>query len=210
MALPKTETFTDSNFVALETHDAGWTQVGGGTPKVDIYNNGARLDTASYQVVGARWTGDTFNADQSSEATVKSIAAGASIRTGVFVRGSGTGTGFTGYVAWVYSVDSKLYVYEFDGITNGGAGGANLSGALNTIVANDVIKIWAEGSNIHASVNGTECTGSPWTSSDISGTSTSPGFIVSDYGTPQIDDWTGDNFGAGGGSAKPAYYYAQS
>lgn len=191
MALPKTEAFTGTGVNPLP---AGWAQVSGTAESADIFNDGARKDTVSTNLVGARWTTDTFAADQSAQITFKNFGGSGenAVSHAVFVRGSGSGATFNAYAAWRYAVDGKLYVYR---CTNNLAPNVSIAGPLNTLVSGDVVKIWAVGSAIHASVNGTECAGSPWTDATISGASSSPGFLVSAYDAPSLDDWTGDVIG---------------
>src|SRR5262249_55310469 len=78
----------------------------------------------------------------------------------------------------------------------------SIANAIQTINAGDVVKIWVSGSSIHISVNGSECAGSPWTDTNIAGSSTSPGFMMSDFAKPILDDCTVDNF-----SGTPATTY---
>lgn len=67
MALPKTETFTNSNGTPLSTHDANWALVSGGQTITN--NNMSPAGGTGTTENCHRWTGDTFAATHYAKAT---------------------------------------------------------------------------------------------------------------------------------------------
>ncbi len=179
------ETFTDTNGVALATHNSSWaTVVGNFAINTNaVYSNSADADTL------ARWGAGSFNANQFAEITIKAVTSGAGIGVAVRINGNNA------YSAYTDSQASKIYEW-----TNGSA---NLlyTGAAYTV--NDVLRLEVTGTSITLKKNGTTLT----TVTDSSISTGSPGLSgFSNNSLTRGDDWTAGSFsdtGGGGGGASP-------
>ncbi len=139
MALPFTDTFTNSDGTALSTHDAGWDVT---LNAWEINSN--RADTSSGtggEASLARWTTDTPTDDQLSNVTLNVDGTGA-IEVGGCVRMSADGDGY-GYTT-AQNGDSYLERYDNGAVTN---------------LANPAIGARSNGDEIGADAQGTSIRG---------------------------------------------------
>jgi hypothetical protein len=187
MALPASADFTGTGGTAIRTL-TNWDGAGSGVNAgaCSIQTNTAKATVGS--AVGIDWwTGDTFNADQKSSATVTSLASGTYI--GVAVRCSGTdgGSNCSGYIFYSDSADG-CYLEKY----NAGAY-TGLAGPGTVFAVNDVIEISVSGTSIVGKVNGV----TRLTATDSALTSGAAGICAYGNSTSALDNWSGDNLGAG-------------
>lgn len=187
MALPKTETFTNSDGTALTTHNASYSNVQGAFA---INTNACYSNTAATETC-VRWNGDTFNNDQYSFGTIKALITSTYI--GVGIRASAAAITWYGY----YSdggFDRTLYKMIANSFT--------ALGQATAAAANDLLRIEATGTAILAKRNGTNEFGGAVTDSSIaSGYGGIVGY-ASNSGS-RIDDAEFGNLGAVAASLPP-------
>ncbi len=177
MALPATDSFTNSNGTQLNSHNANWTEYNG----FDIQSNAAHPDISADEAA-ANWTGDTFDNDQYSEGTITSLASGTYV--GVLVRSNSSSTYYG------YYTDSGDAAYLFKMV----AGSWTELGSGGVLSATDTMRLEANGTTLTPKVNGS-------LDSDV-GAQTDSAISSGDAGvtgynndSSYIDDWTGDNLG---------------
>ena len=183
MALPFTDTFTDTDEVALATHNAGWTV---DTGAIVIRSNTARGNAsgASY----ARWTTDLPSNDQSAEGVWAGTNSNGSISSAIMTRLSSSQNG---YYYWVTGAASRLYRLNAGSATQLSAGGSVSNGAT--------IKLSSEGTTHTCLLNGST-TGAPSAQVDATHASGYGGLRLFNVGdSASIDSVTYDNIGGGGG-----------
>lgn len=184
----RTDAFTDSDSTRLNTHDANWNEFN----TMEIQSNAACGGAASENT--AAWTGDSWEADQSSKATIN--LGGTSPFAGVTVRDDGNGNCYGVYCTTSAGIVFKLTATSWSSLVSVGA-------------------LWADGEEIKLSVSGVGATvtlrwyvdgvedagNSPY--EDTSGTrhlSGAPGVCSDGNGsTNSVDDWTGDPLAAATG-----------
>lgn len=182
MALPATDAFTNTTNTHLSDHSASWTN---NTGEIEIHDNTARGDNNNANSL-YHWSGDTFDGDHYSEATCAIISASGGNRGGVACRIPSTA--FTCYAFPGNSVNSTLYKYVAGSETTLESGGA-------AFTISDLIYIEASGTTIDAKINSVSEWGGT-TDSSLSGGSA--GINIRDnHINVRLDDWTGDNLGAG-------------
>jgi hypothetical protein len=187
MALPATDSFTNSNGTQLETHDSSWTINNQG---FDIQSNACAGDAWAYSM--AHWNADSFDDDQYSEAVIDSQ------------NGSG-GIGVSGRVA--AAAETAYCYYEQAGykkVSRVTAGSRQILASDNsTFSISDVIRIECDSTTITPVLNGSTDT-DLGAQTDSSITSGSAGvYATSDYTDERIDDWEGGNLGAAAGISIP-------
>jgi hypothetical protein len=100
-----------------------WTESEDTTSNISINSSALRLNTSSSSSIGIAYHNDPIGDDQLIRArwSSKSWAAGANVtaRFGVFVRGSGTASDFTGYAAYVSNGVLVLAKFAAEGIQSG-------------------------------------------------------------------------------------------
>lgn len=181
MALPATDSFTDTDGVQLTTHSSNWSLVRG---EFDIYSNKLRADDTNASFSAARWNADTFDNNQYSQISLTDDATGGH-QIGVSARCSSTAVTFytftssgqTGYFALLrVIVDSSQ---------------TNLASGTN-ITATSVMRITADGSTITCYDDGAQ-------NIQVTDSSIASGYAgVSHYtsgtaGRPLVDNWEGGN-----------------
>ncbi len=185
MSLPASDVFTGADGTALTTYSANWTLNYG---NFAIYSNGLRANGGDANTDAcAHWNADAFNNDQYSQ--VNLVALGASF-IGVSCRAAASAATFYGFVVAQTADTTYLSKYVAGTGTSLGTG----SGA--GLVANDLLRIEANGTSIVAKVNGATHIG-PTTDSSI--TSGSAGVSGNGTGTTaRLDNWEGGNLGGSG------------
>jgi len=182
MALPATDSFTDSNGTQLTAHSSDWTLNSG---DFDIQSNACAPDAGGE--LGAHWNADVFDDDQYAEGEIKAVAANRAI--GVACRCATNAS--ENYYGW-YSTSSNSYVFKVvaDSWTSLGSGSA--------FSASDVIRLEVSGTTLTPMVGGVE-EDPPGAQTDATFESGSAG--VSGYNDSvdaRIDDWEGGDLGGGG------------
>jgi hypothetical protein len=178
-ALPATDAFTNTDGVALSTHNANWTYDGG---SFAISSNTAIPSTAGFDF--ARWTGDTFAADQYSQGVAGALLG--SNHMGLAVRMNTSG-GLNSYFAIWTSGGTTLR--------------KNVAGNVNTLAtvatnpsAGDVMRIEVSGTSVVLKKNGVAFLG-PVTDSNIA--TGTPGLAGYGASSPtNLDDWEAGNLGS--------------
>lgn len=195
MALPKTETFTDSDATLLDAHDANWVFVDDGGPfdsEWTITSNSAYSSKSAQ--AQCWWAGDTFDDDQYAEAEVVAIDDSVTGQFGVCCRSDTGGTTRT------------YYFFTFRNF----AGGSQILGKVvagtetvldstsGDLSVNDIIRIEAEGTTIRALVNDSEIL----SVTDSSISSGAAGLAATNMTVTgnRLDNWEGGNLG---GAAAP-------
>lgn len=117
MALPATDTFTGANGTALPTYSANWANNTGAF----VINTNAVAPNGAAAECGARWTADSFNANQYSQATLSAKQGTSSFEVGVGVRHAAAAT-------------ATYYGYYQDGL-NAGACFKNVAGTWTQLGA---------------------------------------------------------------------------
>ena len=138
MALPFSDSMTDTNGTNITTHDSGYTVLEGAC---DIQSNTAQGNAAGYNFIA--WTADTFEDDQSSEAIIDFDVEDAAIATGPSVR---LATGTDGYS--YTSTGATTGLYRFDNTSGTALGGAGSSWADT-----DEVRLEMVGSAVEAFLN---------------------------------------------------------
>jgi hypothetical protein len=192
------DSFTNTDNVALATHNANWTVNAGAFV---IKSNGIVANTSLAGSL-ARYAG-TWAADQWSEVTLQDPTGGGTIGAAVRASTSGAYTGYTADAGKV-GADDKLYVSKYVGGTYTDLRTQNL-----TYSTNDRLRIQVSGSSpatikiyLNDSQVGTDITDS---SSPIA--SGSPG--ISGYDNAQNNiglAWSAEDTGGGATAAIAAYY----
>lgn len=194
LALPATDTFTAASDQALTTYSANWT-----------YNNGtftvvASTDTAIPATSGdnmARWTADSFSADQYSQCT---IAVAGDNDSGVAVRCGASG--LNGYSWSANFNNSYLAKYVSGTWTQLGSNGA-------AVVNGDTLRLEVSSTTLTPKKNGSTLN-PPGPQTDNSHGSGEAGIYgyVGTNAESTIDNWEGGNIG-GAATTNPWYAYAQ-
>jgi hypothetical protein len=188
-ALPATDAFTDSDDVALATHNANWTVNANG---FFIYSNSLRPQL-NVQWSVAHWDGDAFADNQYAQAKIAYMAESQG-RCGPAVRMSHAGV--TGYCTnWKSESGGVLYLGRLDSGT-----WTTLGSYTGTLSIGDVILLEVAGTSITVKQNGTLRIG-PTTDNQIS--SGSAGILGYDETNnvtqvTRMDDWEGGNITAAG------------
>jgi hypothetical protein len=198
LALPATDAFTRTD---ADNLGANWTNWAGDTStsagRFSVVSNEASSGS-NMTFGGSYWNADSFNNNQSSEATVSTAPSGTGYH-GVMVRATGsTSLDFNGY--GFLCNDSLGRIEEFN---NSVDTPSTLQGSLSTCADGDVIKITVEGTTIKAFVNGVQ-TGSNQTDATLASGSAGIYAYSTGTGNSQFTTWTGDNVAAAGGSFIPA------
>jgi hypothetical protein len=171
------------NFDRANSNNAGsnWTSIQG---FVDILSNTLVQDTSSTYETENIWAGNTFDADQYSQATLASTPAFAEAG-GVIVRASGKQGTRTLYI---YSADNNGKG-KIDKVINGTS--TNLTQNLSAISQGDVIKLQIIGSTLTAYKNGVLQA----TVTDSSIPSGQPGIFIYSllHQATKLDNWSGNN-----------------
>ena len=140
MALPATDSFTNSNGTALQSHNSNWTiNVGA----FDIQSNGCHPNSSATEEM-AHWSGDSFDADQYSDATWVDGAAftyvgvaarvAASAHTGYeFVSDSNDASYFGKFVSGSYTEFSSGAVFDASDVVRIEADGTTIAAYLNDV-----------------------------------------------------------------------------
>jgi len=181
MALPASDSFTDSNGVQLTSHNASWTLCKG---DFDIQSNSLAADASGE--LGAGWNADAFNADQYAEATV---SASGVFPIGIAVRcdDDTPNDDYYGY----YGEESNIYLFK---VVNGSWTELDAD-SENQFSVSDVIRLEITGTNpgtLSAQIGGVE----QLTADDSDLDAGSAGVSGwNDHTTSLIDDWEGGNLG---------------
>ena len=185
MALPASDSFTDSDFTTLPSHDANWVINDG---SYYIVSNGAYGNSADNL---AAWTGDTFAADQYSEIIIQ--AATTFVYTGVAVH---------------IATDASANAYYLYGSSGGATIGGEVvtgtwtdtSGSGANVVATDVLTLEVTVSGGTATLvpklNAVEITAiTPWTSTAHTSGDAGLAHKGADSNS-RADSWVGDDLAA--------------
>jgi len=191
MALPATDSFTGTSGTQLHTYNASWTEqrasdlhceisgAGGGTP------NTVRAAATGGSEAAAKWDGDTFTADQYSQAK----AVNASNYAGPTVRMVGvTAAAENGYVALIDGL-----AIDLQRIDNGVR--TNLQGGIGSIASGDTLKLEIVGTTLKVYVNGVQVGTNQTDSNYATG---QPGIAFIGSGA-ELDDWMADTIPTGAG-----------
>ena len=187
MALPATDSFTDSDYTLLENHGSSWSL---GTAGLAIYSN------ACYPYVStpscAYWNADSFDANQSSQVTIAAISAFHGVGPAVHVQNA---------------AGSNFYCYY--GETTQSQIAKCVSGTLTTLsaspqaafAATDVVRLDVTVSGGVATLKAYINDVLQDTVTDSTYTSGSAGVMgQNDSGSSsRMDDWVGDNLGGATG-----------
>ena len=188
MALPATESFTNSNDVQLTTHSANWTLNNG---DFDIQSNALANDAADTQNL-AHWNADAFADDQYAESTRTDVSY---YELGVAVRCAASA--HTGYIYVVKTNGKRLRRWI--------AGASTVLATSDTGASNDdIIRLEASGTTITPILNGSTDSdlGAQTDSSIESGSAGVCGYA--DSTGDLLDDWEGGNLGGGGSASESA------
>ena len=185
MALPATDSFTDTNGVQLEDHNASWTVL---TNDFDIQNNMVEVDGAEAEGAIAYWNADAFNNDQYAELDYSAEAVSYQYM-GVSVRINAEADG---YDFSSCGLDSAMGRFDNGVWTRLGSAGSSL-------VVGERMRLEAEGTTITPFVDGDEFSppGAVTDATYSSGSAGLSGYALSPYGTLG-DNWEGGNLGGGG------------
>lgn len=187
MALPATDNFTGTNGQALSAR-TGWTVNAG---SFAIQSNSLRPSAAATES-GARWSGDSFSADQYAQCLIVGTEAGRSIGVAVRVSTSGAQTWYGVYLS------SSTIAQFFKNVAGTWTQlGSDITGWAN----GQTMRIEAEGTTIRVLRNGVQVASA--TDSAIANGAPGVGGWHSST-TSLIDDWEGGNLGGGGGANLPA------
>lgn len=172
-----TDNFNRTNESPL-SGGGNWTNRGS---NLKVVSNGvgvASANTDSY----AFYSGHTWSANQSSEATI--VASNANVYNAVGVRMAASGA--FGYILVENNGTLQLYY------VNSSESWASVHnyGSISGLGAGDVIKLSVSGTSLTAYINGTQ-EGTSYTDTNIA--SGSPGLqaYINDVNNPFLDDWTG-------------------
>jgi hypothetical protein len=186
MALPATETFTNSDGTDITTHNANWVYNRSDSSTGLINTNAVRGNTT--QALGVHWAGDTFSNEQYSKATVAALSAGHYL--GIAAR-MASGSTRTFYHHTSDGTDS-IYFEKYIGGTI--TSFEEYTGADYAV--NDVISIECFGTTITPKRNAST-SNMPTAVTDSSITSGYAGFILSGTSTSaRLDTWEGGNLAA--------------
>jgi len=189
MALPKTETFTDSDATLLDAHDANWVFVDDGPFDAEwtITSNSVYASLGGFTQTW--WAGDTFDNDQYAEAEIVSIDDTVSGQFGVAVRCDTGGTTRT------------FYYFIFRNFAGGNRILGKVVAGTDTVLdseagdlaVNDVLRLEVSGTSLSAKVNDTEIL----SATDSSITSGAAGLAATNTTstTNRLDNWEGGNLG---------------
>jgi hypothetical protein len=184
MALPATETFTDTNGTALATHNASWTVNSG---SFVVQDNGC-CPTGSGVENLARWNADTFNNDQYSQCVAAILATGG-VQAGVAVRVSTSGAE-TAYGC--YWDNTTAYIFK-----NVAGTWEQLGATVTPPTAGQLVRLEVSGTTLTLKYDGSTQT----TRTDSAISSGAAGLAgYSSGGSGYLDDWEGGNLSAGGGT----------
>jgi hypothetical protein len=177
------ETFTNTNGVALTTHNSNWTLLNGdfAINTNAVYSNTAATDTM------AQWTAASFNNNQFSELTITAVTSGGYI--GVAVRTQNGAQ--SGYGA--YCDSSEINIIEW----NAGTPTEHYSGSSCSV--NDDLRLEISGTTITLKINNSTVT----TVTDSTYSSGRPGLVGNNNSTgTRGDTWNAGSVSAGGGGGE--------
>jgi len=187
MALPATDSFTNDNGTALESH-GDWTINEG---SFEIQSNACQATDSTYAL--AHWDADTFADDQYAEATIDTLSSYYRIGVGARAHASAS-TGYM-YVGGENGAGKRLYKLV------AGAPSTVASAAVDLSVS-DLVRIECEGTTITPILNGsTDSDLGAQTDSSIS--SGSAGVGGYNNGS-RVDDWEGGDLTGSSPSASPS------
>lgn len=180
MALPATESFTNTDGTVLSSHP-NWSLNAG---SLDIQSNAVAPNQGGGES-GGRWNADSFNNDQYAFGTIVAVTSGNDV--GVGVRHSAGGSNYYGYYG--SSLDAFLFKMVTGTWTQLGSTGNGLS-------VNDVLHLEVVGTGLTAKKNGSVDTsvGTSGQATDSSLTSGSAGVTgFGDTTALRLDNWEGGN-----------------
>lgn len=187
MALPATDSFTNSNGVQLATHDASWTVNAG---DFDIQSNSLAPDVSGE--CWAYWNADSFDDDQYAQAGIVAVQGNGSAM-GVVVRSHASAqSGYSFTVDNYGSPARQLYRLDSGSLTTLASDGTSESSLPVTY------RIEAEGTSIRALREGANLWGDQTDATYSSGSAGIHGRY--DTSLTRLDDWEGGNLGAAGGA----------
>jgi hypothetical protein len=178
VALPIAKDFTAANGTALTTYDSNFQNNSGA---LAINTNSVHPNSA-FNEIGVRWNGDSFNADQYSQATLAAKPASNSFFIGVGCRHAAAGT--ASYYLY-YTANTETWFGKLVGGTFT-AFGAVMGGRS----VGEVLRIEAEGTTIRAKINGAQQRAQT-DSALASGAAGLTGYEQST--TLRLDDWEAGN-----------------
>ena len=182
MALPASDSFTNTDGTQLTTHNSSWSIAE--TGNFDIQSNALAGDAGQEQ--GAFWNADTFDDDHIATCDAAAETGGAFM--GLAVRVATSGTDRTYYGA--YWNTNQCYLFEM--VTGSWTQlGSTLTG--NDVPDNPEAVEWeASGTTLTFRLEGSDVT----TRTDSTLTSGAAGVCAStDSSNARIDNWTGDDVG---------------
>lgn len=184
MALPKLESFTDTNGTVLTTHDAGWGQADGATSQGVIQGNRLRGNTAAHTSI-LYWKTDTPGNDQYAQAVASQVDSTGYQGPGVRFASTFQADGYTidshsgdrELTKWVASSESILY------------------SDAGTLSNGDLQRIEVAGNVLVYKLNGSSLNGAGTT--DNTRASGALALVIYDnQATTEMDDWEGGNLTA--------------
>ena len=193
MALPSTETFTNTDGTELSTHNSAWT-LSQGDLNINtnaIHANGGPASESNYFR-----NDETYDNDQYAEIELAAVANGPFI--GVLVRASGFGAALNAYGA--YADADTIYVFKINSGTWTQLGAT----ITRTQTVGEVIRLEVEGTTLTLKIDG--ITNTTRTDSDhTSGAAGISGF--SNVTTTRGDNWEGGNLSSGASVAPLAMHH---
>ncbi len=185
MALPATETFTDTDGTVLTTHSASWSLLVTATTII-ITSNAARASTAA--TAPHYWNADGFANNQYSQARFAAVDT-ATGTVYVLARATGLDSTRTYYFWKLADTGSTAPLHVLGKVINSTS--TTLFSDTVGIVLNDIFRIEANGTSISGLINGSAYT----TQTDSAIVSGSAGIStgLGNAGVPRLDDWEGGN-----------------
>jgi antitoxin component of RelBE/YafQ-DinJ toxin-antitoxin module len=181
MALPKQDTFTNSNGVQLADHNAGWNVHLG---DMDIQSDALAGDSADEAVAG--WEADTFDNDQYAQIRSAALTS-TNLFMGPAIRVQEAGVGYYGF----YSDGNERFFFEYDGDT------WDQKGTTDEWSINDIARLEAEGDTITPLLNEIEDSGVGGAITDSTYATGNAGVCsYKDGPDTRIDDFEGGNLRA--------------
>jgi len=184
MALPATDSFTDTDGVQLTSHGTSWSKQGSYDP--DIQSNAVAPDAASIPQF-PYWNADTFDNDQYAQFVLASVSGlSASVSFGPAVRC------LTNLSCYTFvTLNNTNYLLRYAASTPTQLG----SSASHTAAVSEVFRIEVSGTTITPTIDGST-TGTPGAQTD-SGLSSGNGgmYAYGDSTTARADDWEAGDLG---------------
>ena len=185
MALPKLESFTNTDGTDLEVHDANW-QSENGTLEINTNRCYSLTNTSDRTIYS--WQGDTFADNQYVQGVLTDDNSNGSVYSGINLRVVGT----TGYCIVINTGTDLSLFQEFSSAASAG----HVTKSTFTHTTGNTIRIEADGTSLSALVNGSS-TGAPTGFTDATYASGAAGIHMRRSDTEMtVDDWEGGDLSA--------------